>query len=109
MRGTTILGPSALLLLVAGSIAAQSMGPPAYLQIFREREKFGHSAAHRQTESAWPRAFARAKIQNQYIAMSSTYGIGQVWFVEGHKSIAELDAVNKENEAAPGLSAELDR
>ncbi|HEV8148806.1 MAG TPA: hypothetical protein VGP61_01335 [Gemmatimonadales bacterium] len=85
------------------------MGPPAFMQIFREREKFGHGAAHRQTEAAWPRAFARAKIPNNYMALSTMYGSPQVWFVEGHSSIAELAAANKAIEAVPGLSAELDR
>ncbi|HEV8613235.1 MAG TPA: hypothetical protein VGQ73_06970, partial [Gemmatimonadales bacterium] len=102
-------GVAALSVLLAGSIAAQTMGPPAFMQIFREREKFGHGAAHRQTEAAWPRAFARAKIPNNYLALTTMFGSSQVWFVEGHNSIAELEAANKAIAASPGLSAELDR
>ena len=101
-------GSAALTLLIAGSLAAQG-GPPQYMQIFREREKFGHGAAHRQTEAGWPRAFAKAKTPNHYVALSAMYGSTQVWFVEPHESIAELDAANKATEAAPGLSAELER
>jgi hypothetical protein len=110
MRVFRIGGSAATLnVLLAGALAAQTMGPPAFMQIFREREKFGHGAAHRQTEAAWPRAFARAKIPNNYMALSTMYGSPQVWFVEGHSSIAELAAANKAIEAVPGLSAELDR
>ena len=50
-----------LSLLFAGSLAAQTMGPPPYLQIFREEVKVGHGPAHVQTEAGWPRAFRAAK------------------------------------------------
>lgn len=107
----TIGGGSAVLtLLLAGSLAAQSMqGPPPYLQIFREQVKFGRAGSHMQAEAGWPRAFGKAKIKNNYIALTSVYGPSEAWFVEGHQSIADIDAANKAIEAAPGLSAELDR
>lgn len=96
-------------LLLASSLAAQVGPPPPYMHIFREREKFGHSAAHRQTEAGWPRAFAKAKTSNHYLAFTSMYGPSQAWFIEPHGTIAELEASNKATEAVPGLSAELDR
>lgn len=102
-------GVSLAAFILAGSLAAQSMGPPAYLQIFREQVKYGHAGAHAQTESGWPRAFARAKLKNNYMALTSTYGPSEAWFVEGHESMAEIDAINKAIAATPGLEAELDR
>ena len=101
---------AAFALLLAGSLAAQNTGgPPAYIQIFREQVKFGRVGAHVQTESGWPRAFGKAKIKNNYIALTSVYGPNEAWFVEGHESIAEIEAANKAVGAAPGLEAELDR
>ena len=102
-------GKVAIPLLLASSLAAQVGPPPPYMQIFREREKYGHSAAHRQTEAGWPRAFAKAKTSNHSIALTSMYGPTEVWFIEAHGSIAELEASNKAIAAAPGLSAEMDR
>jgi hypothetical protein len=100
---------AALTVLLAGSLAAQDQGPPPYLQIFREQVKFGRAGSHLQTESAWPRAFGKAKIKNNYIALVSTYGPSEVWFVEGHGSVAEIEAASKSIAATPGLAAELDR
>lgn len=97
------------LLGLAGSVAAQAAPPPAYLQIFREEVKVGRGGPHVATEAGWPRAFAKAKTPNHYIALTSVYGPNEAWFVEGHNSIAELDEANKAIQAAPGLSPELDR
>ena len=108
-RFTISGGASVLTLLLAGSLAAQSMGPPPYIQIFREQVKFGRAGAHVQTEAGWPRAFGRGKIKNNYIALTSMYGPSEAWFVEGHESVAEIEAINKAIAAAPGLEAELDR
>ena len=102
-------GTTVLTVLLAGSLAAQSMGPPQYLQIFREQVKFGRAGAHLQSEAGWPRAFGKAKIQNHYMALTSMYGPSEAWFVEGHGSLAEIEAANKAIAAAPGLQAELDR
>ena len=100
-------------MVLAGTLSAQGMappsGPPAYMQIFREEVKAGRAGAHVQTEAGWPRAFGKAKIANNYLALTTMYGPNEAWFVEGHGSIAELEAVNKAIEAAPGLSQETDR
>ena len=110
MRLGVIGGRStALACLLAGTLSAQNMGPPPYLQIVREEVKSGHAGPHVQTEAGWPRAFGKAKIANNYIALTTIFGPTEAWFVEGHGSIAEIDAVNKAIEAAPGLSQELDR
>ena len=96
------------LLVIAVPLAAQD-SPPPYLQIFREEVKPGRGGPHVITESGWPRAFARAKTQNYYLAMTTVYGPPEAWFLEGHGSVAELDQSNKATDSVPGLSAELDR
>jgi hypothetical protein len=96
------------LLALAGALAAQD-SPPAYLQIFREEVKPGRGGPHVTTEAGWPRAFARAKTPNYYLAMTTIYGPSEAWFVEGHGSVAEIEEANKAIDAAPGLNAELDR
>jgi hypothetical protein len=97
-----------LLLFSALPLAAQD-SPPGYLQIFREEVKPGRGGPHVITEAGWPRAFAKAKTHNHYLAMTTVYGQPEAWFMEGHESMAELDQANKETDSVPGLSAELDR
>lgn len=98
-----------LVLALASSLAAQTMAPPPYLQIFREEVKTGRAGAHPAIESGWPRAFAKAKIPNHYIAMTTIYGPAEAWFCAGNKSIAEIEEQNQAIEKAPGLTRELDR
>src|ERR1041384_143419 len=103
-----------LTMVLAGSLSAQAMpppgGPPPYLQIVREEVKVGRGGApHLQAEVGWPRDFGKAKIANNYLALTTLYGPNEAWFVEGHNSIAEIEAVNKAIADAPGLSQELDR
>lgn len=97
------------LLAVAGSLAAQAMAPPPYLQIVQEEVKVGRGGAHPAIESGWPRAFAKAKIPNYYIAMTTVYGPPEAWFSGGARSIAEIEEQNQAIEKAPGLGRELDR
>lgn len=101
---------SLALLACAGPLAAQAAPPPPYLEIIREEVKVGRGGApHMIAESGWPRAFARAKIPNYYLAMTTSYGPNEAWFVDGRSSIGEIDDLNRQVGAAPGLSAELDR
>jgi hypothetical protein len=96
-------------LALAGSLSAQAMSPPPYLQIFQEQVKVGRAGAHPATEAGWPRAFAKAKIQNHYIALTTMYGPPEAWFVAGVRSIAEIEEQNSAIEKAPGLNRELER
>jgi hypothetical protein len=96
------------LVAVALPLAAQD-SPPAYLQIFREELKVGRGGPHVISEAGWPRAFAKAKTKNYYLALNSVYGPQEAWFLEGHDSMAELEETNKAVDAAPGLSGELDK
>ena len=43
-------GPAALTMLLAGSLAAQNMGPPPIMQVFREEVKAGRAGSHVQTD-----------------------------------------------------------
>lgn len=97
-----------LLFFSALPLAAQD-APPGYLQIFREEVKPGHAGSHEITEAAWPRAFAKAKLKNHYLAMTTVYGAPEAWFMEGHETMAELEESNKAIESAQGLTAELDK
>jgi hypothetical protein len=96
-------------LVLTGSLAAQAMAPPPYLQIFQEQIKVGRAGAHSAIESGWPRAFAKAKIPNHYIAMTTIYGPPEAWFSGGAGSIADIEQQNQAIEKAPGLSRELER
>ena len=106
----------ALLVSLLASLGATTLraqdaahSPPPYLQIFQEQVKPGRGGLHPALESGWPRAFARAKIQNHYIGMSTMYGASEAWFCAGVRSIAEIEEQNAAMEKAPGLSKELDR
>lgn len=99
-----------VLLGFATSLAAQKMkGPPPYLQIFQEEVKSGRVGPHPAAEAGWPRAFAKAKIPNHYLAMTTLYGPDEAWFCAGVGSIAEIEQQNQAIEKAPGLGRELDR
>lgn len=96
-------------LAIASPLAGQTDTPPPYLQIFREEVKVGRSGPHLAAEAGWPRAFAKAKIPNHYIAMTTLYGPNEAWFVEGCRSIAEIEERNKAIDEAKGLNQELSR
>lgn len=98
----------ALLSFAVSSLSAQST-PPQYVQIFREEVKMGRVNQHAVHEAGWPRAFAKAKTPNYYLALTTMFGPAEAWFLEGHPSFAALDSANKAVEKAPGLTAELDR
>jgi hypothetical protein len=108
VRRTILAAPLALLTFsVAG--AQQTMSPPPFLQIFQEEIKPGRAGLHPAAEAGWPRAFAKAKIDNHYIAMTTMYGPTEAWFCAGVRSIAEIEEQNQAIEKAPGLSKELSR
>jgi len=115
MRISAVAYRALVLLLVAspaaGMLRAQQAAhsPPPFLQIFQEQVKPGRAGLHPAAEAGWPRAFAKAKIQNHYIAMTTMYGPPEAWFCTGVGSIADIDQQNQAIEKAPGLTKELDR
>jgi hypothetical protein len=111
MRGSVVCPAVALAFasFLRVSPAAAQHSPPPFLQIFQEEIKPGRAGLHPAAEAGWPRAFAKAKIDNYYIAMTTTYGPPEAWFCAGVRSIADIEQQNQAVEKAPGLSKELDR
>lgn len=85
-----------------------TMTPPKVLVIQREVVKPGKGAAHAKTESAFPRAFAKAKWPTHYIAATGLTGEGRAVFFVGYDSMAAWEADGKAQEKNATLSAELD-
>jgi hypothetical protein len=102
---------SSLPVVITATVYPQqpSHAPPPFLQIFQEQIKPGRAGLHPTVEAGWPRAFAKAKIQNHYIAMTTLYGPPEAWFCSGARSIADIEQANQAIEKAPGLTRELDR
>jgi hypothetical protein len=79
------------------------------LQIFVESVKPGKGAAHEKVEIGWPAAFRKAKWPTHYLAMTSTTGPGEAWFLSGYDSYAAVETDNRNVEKTPVLSKELER
>ena len=84
-------------------------GPPPVLVIYREDVKPGMAATHNKLEAGWPRAFAKAKTPNHYIALVSMSGPGDALFVEPRASFAEIEKISKEMEKNTLLGSELQK
>ena len=99
------------LLVLSSSVASQGLpaSQPALLVVYREQVKPGHSGAHAKSEAMWPAAYAKAKSQNYYLAMSSMTGMPVVWFVLPWASYDAMGKAMAKDEADPVLSAELAR
>lgn len=103
---------TAVALLPGGAaLVAQSLPTtqPKLLQIFRERIKPGHSAAHKATEAGWPEAFAQAKSPDYYLALESMTGSPEVWFVGPQESYSAWGKAMERDAANSTLSAALER
>ena len=85
---------SAVPLLLASPVAGQALPTrqPPYLEIFRELEKPGHSAAHEATEARWAQLNRSAGYPVPYIALVATSGTPEIWWVNGAES---FDAMGK--------------
>jgi hypothetical protein len=77
--------------------------------IYRETIRLGHDAAHVQTESGWPAAYAAVKSPDTYLAMVSMTGPAEVWFVSPRESYTAWGKSMERDEANADLSATLDR
>jgi len=101
-----------LVLSCAAAAFAQSTSvgnPPKVLQIFREEVKPGKSAAHAVVEAGWPAAFARANWPTHYVAMTSTTGPSEAWYVTGYESFAAIEKDQQAVEKATVLNATLEQ
>lgn len=101
-----------LLLLASGTVNALAQALPAtqpkFINIYREQVKLGHDAAHAKTEAAWVAAFEKAKSPATYLALASTTGLPEVWFVEPFETYSALGKAREGNTANAALTAELE-
>jgi hypothetical protein len=88
-----ILTCSALLLAaITPSLARGQTGPggpqdpPKVLNIFREEVKPGKNRAHVEWEKGWPAAYSKVNYPTPYLAMTSTSGTNEAWFLVGYPS-----------------------
>lgn len=112
MKNSTVLLTALCGLAVVSTVHAQSAAPnapPKVIQIYREVIKPGHGVGHAKTEAGWPAAFAKANWPSHYIAMTSTTGPTEAWFISAWDSYAAYEADGKAIEKNGALQAELDR
>ena len=99
----------ALTSAVHAQTAATLPPSPKVLQIYREVVKPGHGPAHAKNEAGWPAAFTRANSSAYYLALTSTSGANEAWFMSGWDSYAAYEKDAEEAEKNPALQAELER
>jgi hypothetical protein len=110
MARTTTFILAVALTAVAGTVFAQSLptSQPNYLLIYREEVKVGHTADHGKVEAGWPTAYTKANNPYTYLALVSTTGRGEAWFVTPFDSQAAIgDSMRREEE--PSLAPSLER
>jgi hypothetical protein len=92
-----VLAAALLAAPLAAPLAAQHSaamdGPPPLMAIFIEQVKPFHAAAHERNEQLWSRAMSRAKSPSMSLAMTSSSGPADAWFMTGY---ASYDAMQKE-------------
>ncbi len=103
----------ALFCASAGSAFAQTQGlptsQPSLVTIVREEVKVGRAGEHGRIEAGWPAAYARAKSPDYYLAMVSTTGPSEAWYISPYANNAAIGESMKREAADPVLSAELAR
>jgi hypothetical protein len=103
----------ALFCASAGSAFAQTPGlptsQPSLVTIVREEVKVGRVGEHARIEAGWPAAYARAKSPDYYLAMVSTTGPSEAWYISPYANNAAIGESMKREAADPVLSAELAR
>ncbi len=107
--GTSVIGVA--LLCCSLSVFAQptpgGWPPPKVLQIYREEIKPGKGAAHEQVEAGWPKAFAKANWPTNYLAITSSTGPSEAWFLTGYDSLEAWEKDSRNIEKNPALRKEL--
>jgi len=106
--GLTI-GLLLMLVLPLYAQAQSSTPPPNYLQIFREDVKPGHGPGHSKTEAGWPRAFAKANWPVHFVALVSTTGTSEAWYLTPWDTLANWEKDGAAIAANPALQTEIDR
>src|SRR5579862_9730760 len=78
-----------------GNMAAPMSGPPKVMMIDREITKFGKNDAHEKNEAMYAQAAREGKDPGNYIAMVSTTGLEEAWFLEGYESFDQIEQQQK--------------
>jgi hypothetical protein len=89
----------------APAAAPATPSPYRVLSIAREAVKPGKSSAHDKLESEWARGLSAARMPFGSLAMTSTTGVRENWYVSGFPSYAEYAKANKAFNAIPALAA----
>lgn len=101
------------LVLCSFSVFAQTTPgnwpPPKVVQIYREEIKPGKAPAHELVEAGWPRAFAKANWPTHYLAITSTTGPSEAWFLTGYESLDAWEKDSRNIDKNPALKKELDQ
>ncbi len=82
---------------------------PNYIQISREEVKVGHGAAHVKTEMGWPRAFSKANWTSHFLALVSSTGPNEAWYLTPYESLEAWEKDTKGIAANAALTSEIDR
>jgi hypothetical protein len=91
-RGTLCVFTIGLAAYGCSQLVAQDF--PKVIRIEREEIKQGKDAAHTKVETAYARAFSKAKYV-PYLALTAESGPDEVWFVESHDSYASIDTMKQ--------------
>ncbi len=86
-----ILLAASLAVVPLASSFAQSVAPPAVLQISRESIKEGQEAAHRKVEQEFAGVMRKNNVPFHYLALSVESGPNEVWFLDAFASFAQLE------------------
>jgi hypothetical protein len=97
--------------LVSFTASAQSLptSQPNMLTIVREEVKLGRDVDHQRIEAGWPAAYEKAKSPDYYLALMSTTGAPEAWYVSAYESHRAMGDSMKREDADAALTAELAR
>jgi hypothetical protein len=96
--------------VVSAQEKSMNTAPPKILNVVREVVKPGKGgAAHERTESAFVRAMTAAKATDHYFALDALTGPSRTLFLSGYDSFAELEKIQRAEQANATLSDALDR
>jgi hypothetical protein len=82
-------------------------GPPKRLQLIIEEVKPGKNAAHERSEVQWLSAYIKANVPSYGIALTSTTGRNEAWFLNPTGTWTNWASVNKQIEENKVVTAEI--
>lgn len=86
----------------AQAAAAAADAPPPMLFIYRELVRAGKVPAHDANERAWAAAAARAKVPNNFLAMTTIVGPSEAWYLSPAESWGGWQKTQDDSSAVPG-------